>query len=223
VSDPPALPLASLFGFEVAVAQAVPSIVDDRLYDEELAYVARAIPRRRAEFGTARVCARRALAALGVGPCSLVPRPDRSPRWPHGVVGSISHTDGYCAVVVARSSQTSGLGLDVERESPLHVDLVDTVCTPTERRWLAQWGGDQRGRMATLVFSAKEAFYKCQHPTTRGFLDFHEVELRIDLDGATFSVVRVHRSGAAWRAVERARGRLLRTAGFIVTAATLSR
>jgi 4'-phosphopantetheinyl transferase EntD len=214
------LALAPLFRCEVAVAQAVPTLVDG-LYADELEYVARAVDKRRAEFGTARACARRALAQLGIEPCSLVPHADRSPRWPEGVVGSISHTDGHCGVVVALSSHASGLGLDIERDGALHADLEAVVCTPAERRWLAQCGGDRRGHLAKLVFSAKEAFYKCQYPTTRTFLAFDEVELRVDLETSSFSIARVRRRGETWRALERAAGRLLRAPGFIVTAVTL--
>ena len=199
-----------------------PAIDDERLYADERAYVARAVPRRRAEFGTARVCARRALADLGFGPRSLVPGPDRAPRWPPGVVGSISHSDGHCAVVVARSSSASGLGLDVEREGSLSTDpeIEAAVCVAAERHWLTHRPDAERGRLVRLLFSAKEAFYKCQYPSTRTALDFHDVELCIDLAHGTFAV-RVHRTGAAWRSLERARGRLLRTAGFVATAVTL--
>jgi 4'-phosphopantetheinyl transferase EntD len=214
-------PLASLFECEVAAAQAVPAIVDESLYSEERKFVAGAVNRRRAEFGTARVCARRALAELGFAPSSLHPNPDGSPRWPHGAIGSITHTEGYCAVVVARSSGASGLGLDVEADTALDVDLEAIVCAAPERRWLDRCPADQRGRLAKLVFSAKEAFYKCQHSTTRSSLDFQEVELALDIDAGTFAVARIFRSGSPWRFVQGARGRLLRTAGLILTAATL--
>jgi 4'-phosphopantetheinyl transferase EntD len=216
-----ALPLASLFTCEVAVAQATPALVDDCLYAEEREYIASSVPRRRAEFGTARVCARKALAELGFAPCALAPHRDRSPRWPRGVVGSISHAHGLCAVAVALSSRASGLGFDVELDSALAPDLEAVICTDAERRWLDRWPYEQRGRMAKLVFSAKEAFYKCQYPTNRSFLGFLEVDLRIDPGAGTFTVARVHRSGARWRFAERAQGRLRRTAGFILTAATL--
>jgi 4'-phosphopantetheinyl transferase EntD len=217
----PELPLASLFTCEVAVAYAAPAIVDDRLYADEREYVAESVARRRAEFGTARVCARAALAELGFAPCSLAPHPDRSPRWPLGAVGSISHTEGVCAVAAALSSRAAGLGLDLEGDGPLGSDLESVICTPTERRWLDRWSGERRGQMAKLVFSAKEAFYKCQHSTTRSYLDFLDVDLHIDPAAGTFEVARVHRSGAGWRFVEKAKGRLLRTAGLVLAGATL--
>jgi 4'-phosphopantetheinyl transferase EntD len=203
------------------VGQAVPTLVDEQLYDEERACIAGAVPRRRAEFGTARVCARLALDQLGVSPCPIPANPDRSPRWPVGTVGSIAHTDGYCAVAVTLSSRAAGLGLDVEVDRALPADLEADVCTTTERAWLGRWPDHQRGRIAKLIFSAKEAFYKCQYPTTRSVLDFREVELCLDADAGTFLVARVQRKGMTWRFVETARGRLLRTAGLIVTGATL--
>jgi 4'-phosphopantetheinyl transferase EntD len=123
--------------------------------------------------------------------------------------------------VVALSSHASGLGLDVEHDDPLAPDLEATVCTPTERHWLDRWPSERRGQMAKLLFCAKEAFYKCQHPTNRSFLDFREVDLSLDADAKTFAVVRVHRSGAGWRFAEGVTGRLRRTAGLIVAGATL--
>jgi 4'-phosphopantetheinyl transferase EntD len=109
-----------LFPRQVVVALAQPMLVDDWLYPDELARVALAVPKRRAEFATARMFARNAQAELGIGPCSLVLHHDRSRRWPDGTLGTISHTDSYCAVAVALSCQALGLALDVERNVLSH-------------------------------------------------------------------------------------------------------
>jgi 4'-phosphopantetheinyl transferase EntD len=204
----------------VAVAQAAPALVDDRLYPEELAHVARAVERRRAQFGTARVCARRALAELGFAPCSLVPHADRSPRWPEGAVGSISHTDDDCAVVVARSSDVSSLGLDIERLTGAGaIELEPLVCTTAERRGLARWPAEERARMLLAVFSAKEAFYKCQYPRTRRFLDFLDAEVHFDFGSQTFAVSLVREGDADADWARSVRGRFLWLEDRIVTAA----
>jgi 4'-phosphopantetheinyl transferase EntD len=157
----PELPLAALFECEVVVAQAVPRLVDEVLYREEQAYLVSASDRRRAEFGTARICARRALARLGVMPCPLVPHEDRSPWWPPGVVGSISHTEGHCAVVLASSSQAAGLGLDLEVLGSTDREMEALVCTQAERQWLDGREDTERSPLVRAIFSAKEAFYKC--------------------------------------------------------------
>jgi 4'-phosphopantetheinyl transferase EntD len=207
--------LESLFDFEVAAAQAEPKLVPDLLYPEELELIARFAPVRQAEFATARVCARRALGKLGVAPTPLLPNDDRSPRWPSGIVGSITHCRSCCAVVVARASNTRGLGIDAEENAPLERDLEARVCTTGERRWLEPFRDDERGLLGKVIFSAKEALYKCQYPLTHTYLDFHDVELRVDLGTATFSAV------APPPLVARARGRFVRTPGFIVTAASI--
>ena len=98
---PAATRLLELFSAGCVAEEAVPQLHDAELFPEERACLAKAVEKRRAEFGTARVCARRALAQLGFPPMPLVPNKDRSPVWPQGVVGSITHTRGYCAVIVA--------------------------------------------------------------------------------------------------------------------------
>ncbi|WP_423832395.1 hypothetical protein [Streptomyces manipurensis] len=70
--------------------------------------------RRRAQFATARACARRALAGLGREPVALLPGPGGAPQWPSGVVGSITHCEGYRAAVAAPAGVVAALGIDAE-------------------------------------------------------------------------------------------------------------
>ncbi|MET0795278.1 MAG: 4'-phosphopantetheinyl transferase superfamily protein [Polyangiaceae bacterium] len=171
--------LASFFEQQVSVEVAPPQLQLEQLFPEERRYISAAVPKRQAEFATARVCARRALARLGVAPCSLLPGADRAPSWPDGIVGSIAHTQRVCAVAVAHRGQLSGVGIDVEDSRPLEPDLEYLVCTAAEIRWLDR-RGEERGRWAKLIFSAKEAFYKYQYPKSQLVLDFRDVELDID-------------------------------------------
>jgi 4'-phosphopantetheinyl transferase EntD len=174
----------ALFGSGIVTVEAVPELVDDQLFADERAHIASSVAKRRAEFGTARVCARKALSLLGVPAMSLVPYADRSPRWPAHVVGSISHTKNYCAVAVANSAHVQSLGLDVEEDRTLDQAIVEAICTANERRALSFHSALQRD--AVVYFGAKEAFYKCQYPLTRTFLDFQDVELELDLARCTF-------------------------------------
>jgi 4'-phosphopantetheinyl transferase EntD len=64
-----------MLGPEFAIAVAVPTLVDDQLFPEERLYLARAVPKRRAEFGSARICARRANAEPGVDSGAPAPQP----------------------------------------------------------------------------------------------------------------------------------------------------
>jgi 4'-phosphopantetheinyl transferase EntD len=164
------------------VIEGVTRLVDDELFPEERAHVRNAVAKRRAEFGTARQFARQALGTLGVPAGALVPEADRAPIWPAGVVGSITHTDQYCAVVVARSPPWRAVGLDVETVRPLDDGVLGAILVPAERAWLDAQPPAARDALAVVFFSAKEAFYKCQYPVTRRFLDFHEVEIRLSGD-----------------------------------------
>jgi 4'-phosphopantetheinyl transferase EntD len=205
-----------LFGAHCFTEEAVPALMDAELFAEERAFISRAVPKRRAEFGTARVCARRALARMGIAPLALVPEDDRAPRWPTGTVGSISHTHGYCAVVVTQSAHYVSVGLDVEQDRELAPDLLAMICTAREREILAT-----RPQDALLYFAAKEAFYKCQYPLTKTFLDFQDVELDVDFAGGTFRSRVLKRLEARPRWLDHMPGRFIRSSGLWLCGVTL--
>ena len=173
---------------QVEFAAAPPKLVNDQLYPEERNYVANAVVKRQAEFGTARLCARKALSRLGVAPCSLVPNADRSPRWPDGIRGSIAHTDDWCAVGVSNALSITAIGLDLESDATFAQELEAVICTDAERRWLRTFNRGEFGWLGPLIFSAKEAFYKCQFAVTQTQLNFTDVELAFDLQSGTFGV-----------------------------------
>ena len=54
---------------------------------------------------------------------------DRAPLWPAGAVGSISHTDDYCVVVVGHSVEHRSLGVDAEPAAPLEEHVWTEICT----------------------------------------------------------------------------------------------
>jgi enterobactin synthetase component D len=138
------------------------------------AALAAAVSSRRAEFVAGRLCARDALAALGA-PSPSVPRgTDGAPEWPTGFVGSISHSAGFAFAAVAASSEARSLGLDVEQISRLEAAprITRIVATPTERARF-----EFSTETLAIVFSAKEAVYKCLYPLIRRFLEFDAVEL----------------------------------------------
>ena len=205
---PAAMRLLELFGPGCFAEEAVPQLHDAQLFPEERACLANAVEKRRAEFGTARVAARRALAQLGFPPRPLVPNKDRSPVWPDGVVGSITHTRGYCAVIVASASDFVSLGVDAEQDKTLTTELIRMICTPAEREGL-------KDSDAVLYFAAKEAFYKCQYPLTRKFLGFQDVELDLDLARGTFAARIVKdMDKPAW--LEQLQGRFVREHGLVL-------
>jgi 4'-phosphopantetheinyl transferase EntD len=153
---------------------------------EELARLARAVPKRVREFAAGRQCARRALREFGLGDVCLRTAADRQPVWPESVTGSITHTDGFCAAAVALRLRTEGgdgsvaLGIDTEVVQPGSPGLAARVCVPPELEWLMSLPESQRTAALILVFSTKEAFYKCQYPLVGERLDFRDVRVEVE-------------------------------------------
>lgn len=179
-----------LFDTPVAYHIATPDMYDAPLFDGE-ATLDRAVPKRRREYAAGRAAARRALSKLGVSPTAILTLQDRTPKWPVGIVGSISHCAGCCVAVVARSSDAAGLGIDAEEASPLSSDVLRMVSAADEIASLAQCGYTDL-EAGKVVFCAKEAFYKCYYPLTQTFLSFADVSIEFALarrgDVGSFSV-----------------------------------
>ncbi|MEU8588720.1 4'-phosphopantetheinyl transferase superfamily protein [Streptomyces sp. NPDC048664] len=151
------------------------------LYPQEEAVVARAVDKRRREFVTVRACARRAMARLGVPEQPVVPGERGAPGWPKGVIGSMTHCDGYGAAALARAGELASLGIDAEPHEPLPEGVADVITLPAERERLR---GLARSHPSVhwdrLLFSAKESVYKAWYPLTERWLDFLEADVDID-------------------------------------------
>jgi len=176
--------LTALFPSYVALASLIDPDSAEPLHREEEPAVAKAVEKRRVEFAMGRTCARRALCALGLSPVALPANRDRSVQWPREVQGSITHTEGLCVAVAARSSDLSGIGIDAERADRVTPKIWKQIASPAEIGWFeaAQTPGEAAAR-STLLFSAKEAFYKAQFCVTQAWVGFHDVELSATDDG----------------------------------------
>jgi 4'-phosphopantetheinyl transferase EntD len=154
------------------------------LFAEELRALGRAVDGRRREFETGRACARRALAHLGLPPLAVASGPHGEPLWPDGVVGSITHCEGYRACAVARSQHVRAVGIDAERHAPLPAGVLATIAGPGERRALDAHGGGVC--WDRVLFSAKETVFKAWFALTARTLAFEDAVLRIDPSRGTF-------------------------------------
>ena len=180
--------IESLFPDPVITIEATEEMWSGPLLPEEEECLSpRAVLKRRREFTAGRVGARAALERLGIRGFPLRVAPDRTPIWPPGIVGSLSHCGDYCGVAIVREGFIAGLGLDVERARPLEGRVLSLVCSEQERARIATLPGLPGGLGAMAVFCAKESTYKCHYPLARTFLDFHDVEIDLDPGGGTFT------------------------------------
>lgn len=165
---PDTLSVAELFGDPPAPA----------LHPAEEAVVGNAVAKRRREFAVGRSCARQALGVLGLPPGPLLSGSRGEPLWPAGVVGAITHCDGYCAAVVARSEDIAAVGVDAEPARPLPAGILDAVSLPEERARLPRPAGrDRYVPWDRLLFSAKESVYKVWFPLTGRSLEFEDASV----------------------------------------------
>jgi 4'-phosphopantetheinyl transferase EntD len=169
---------------EVAWAETREDLRETELFPSECLALGRAVEKRRREFVTGRACAREALGRLGVPAVAVPAGLDGEPRWPPGIVGSITHCAGYRACAVARSDAIVGLGIDAEPNRPLPDGLLEEVAHGRERDRLAD--GDGEADAGRLLFSAKEAVYKAWFPLARRRLGFEDVELFFDVHQPEF-------------------------------------
>ncbi|MEM7255956.1 MAG: hypothetical protein AAF404_01070, partial [Pseudomonadota bacterium] len=88
--------------------------------------------KRLSEFAAGREQARRLISAITGTAEPLLVGDYRQPLWPDGIIGSISHSDVYCAVAVAARHNISDLGIDVETLEVLNPDVEEVVLTQAE-------------------------------------------------------------------------------------------
>jgi len=158
------------------------------------ANIAGSVAKRQAEYFYGRLCSRAALHAAGLRGVQIGTDAMRAPVWPAGYTGSITHNGSIAAAVVVREDEYAGIGIDIETVS--HGSACDALrSTIVSRRELDYLESFNQGpcidTLLTLVFSAKESFYKSVSKLVGRVLDFDVIELvNIDLTATalTFAV-----------------------------------
>lgn len=166
---------------------------EERILSEKMA------PRRVATFAGGRLAMRRALAGLGVeaGPIGSTPR--GAPVLPQPVVGSLSHKEDVAVALAAMRAGTENLGVDLELEEPLRVDISRRVCRPEEIEVLARLADIERDARVRVTFAVKEAIYKAIDPVVQRYVAFDEVGLVFDGELGVEAVLHLDPPGGDFR------------------------
>lgn len=138
--------------------------------------ISRSVMKRQAEFFFGRLAAKFAMSVIGVDKSDVPIGSSGEPIWPLGYVGSITHTAGLAAAVIAcKKSAISGIGIDIERVvkgrdlDALHALVIDGQERSCLQTASAIFSDDI---LATLAFSAKESVYKGAFASVGRFFDF---------------------------------------------------
>lgn len=176
------LPFPSWDG--VAFAATRKTVDPSCLYDIEAEHIGNACAERRGEFAAGRLCARLALADLGVVSVPLPVTGSRAPLWPMGIAGSISHTKSLCCAVASRT--WTRLGIDVEIVGLSLTAAMERLIFTVKERTMLSAHPEERIRGKYALYSAKEAAYKAMGSQQAEFSDFRNLEIELDWERMTF-------------------------------------
>lgn len=165
--------------FPSCVSGIISPVKDFRhiLNTEELDLIQSASEKRMLEFSTGRYCAKTLLATFGIENYSILSGDNREPIWPDQVIGSISHSNDLCGAVATSSTSLKSVGLDIERIKPLKKDIGRIVCTENEKKWIAAQKQSSYDLLVLIIFSLKEALYKCVFQRDKIKIGFSECEI----------------------------------------------
>lgn len=140
-------------------------------------------PKRLSEWKLGRYCAQRACRKLGVELTELGSNEDRSPKWPQGIVGSISHTKGVAIALVSQKAKAVGVDIEGIISQERLERIIESFMVSEEMDILK--GLEDIG--PTLCFSAKETLYKAIRPLCGEYFGFHDAQI-IEADNKSFKI-----------------------------------
>jgi len=179
--------IKDLFPDVIVTAECNPQFTHDgMILPEEEVFVRRSVLKRRQDYIAGRIAARKALDYLGCPKTPLLVGANRVPLWPLGYIGSISHTDNFCGAAVGYTNVVKSIGFDAECIQIIDPDCWPQLFTSEELEWIYSRPTQQWNTHATLIFSAKECFYKCQYMLSKKWVDFHDVTITINLHDKSF-------------------------------------
>jgi enterobactin synthetase component D len=143
------------------------------------ASIQRSVAKRQTEYLAGRLCAREAMRRLdGRVQVPLIGE-DRAPIWPDDVCGSITHSTGWAAAIVANKQHWRGLGMDMENllAPERAARLAGEIMLPSELERMAFGPEHQIAQCVTLTFSLKESLFKALYPLVLKRFYFHDAEV----------------------------------------------
>lgn len=205
----------------------VPALARASVWQVELPEgLATAAEKRRAEYVAGRLCARQALADLNGTAYTPGRTPAALPAWPEGSLGSITHSRGLAASVVASTRRYAALGIDAEARMPAERArrLAPQILVETERDWLATLDDTLAGEFVTTAFSLKESLYKALYPLVQRCFYFHDARL-IDWNpsGGTATLELLTTLSPSWPAGAQLEGHIAEIDDYLLTLIAIPR
>jgi enterobactin synthetase component D len=151
-------------------------------------------PKRQAAYLAGRYCTAQAMRHHNQCVQQVPMGADRSIQWPLGVVGSIAHSDSKVFAVIGRQQEVALLGVDYEPYlSDKALDTVREVIRCPDEAYQRHDLSMQSSMWLTLLFAAKEAFFKALAPRIGCYIDFQAVRMvQVDVHRQLFCLELAH-------------------------------
>jgi 4'-phosphopantetheinyl transferase EntD len=148
------------------------------LFSDEIALARDMTDQRALEFAAGRHVARTALVTLGLPGVSIPVGKGGEPLFPDGIAGSITHTSRHAAALVSGKRRYRSVGVDADDERALGTAAAYLMTAEEIALVMCQGHASSETQAQSVVFSAKEALFKCQYVATgKREMDFDEVML----------------------------------------------
>lgn len=151
----------------------------EELYPEEQVICQAYEPPRARDFSRGRYCAHQCLFQFGLDH-PIRKTSEGPPLWPVGFTGSISHSQHLAGAILAPTTTYCSAGLDIERVGRISPDLWPLLFTGKEIHLLRAQPPEKQPLLSTVLFSAKEAFYKMQFPLTHTGMEPEDLEVSLE-------------------------------------------
>ena len=139
-----------------------------------------AVNKRKSDYLAGRIAAKFAFSEVGCDNWILENDKSGCPRFPKGVLGSISHSCRNAICLVAEDKVGIGVGVDIEHIIPSHSlkSISSQVAKHEEFDLLVHQNESfTMAEATTLIFSAKESLFKALFPSLRRYFGFEQASL----------------------------------------------
>lgn len=140
--------------------------------------LSKAVDSRKAEYLIGRYLAQSILKDFGLPYEDIRIGRNRSPIWPSGICGSISHTSDMVMCAISNSKSTRFLGIDIE--SPICPSIADSISQQVLRKDecpIVFNCGLTFELVVSLAFSAKETLFKAIYKDVGHYFGFEAARI----------------------------------------------
>lgn len=137
-----------------------------------------AAPKRQAEYLASRWLAGTIFSRYGISDFILTNNADRSPRWPAGFTGSLSHSAGTAFLLADHQGRLTGNDVEQWVSHTTADEITDLLMNEQEKSLLKACSLPWPVAV-TVLFSLKESLYKALWPIVGRYIDFLQAEITV--------------------------------------------